>query len=138
MTSAKPPKAATACLASAHYGKTIINLQSLWQHYNVADGKLANDDESYVKSAVNCGLEKLNTYREKLVMEPTPSLYTIATALHPRLRLNWFESHLRGSLQLVDHIFIQRSVGAKPCASSFFMWCTSAYSSVFLRFDNSG
>ncbi|KAF2621112.1 hypothetical protein BU25DRAFT_324358, partial [Macroventuria anomochaeta] len=52
-------------------------------------------DESYFKSAVKYGLEKLNTYWEKLVIEPTPSFYTISTALHPRLRLNWFKSHWR-------------------------------------------
>jgi hypothetical protein len=75
--------------------QTIINLQALWQHYNAAASKFDNDDESYFKSAVNYGLEKLNTYWEKLVMEPTPSFYTIATALHPRLRLNWFKSHWR-------------------------------------------
>ena len=28
-----------------------------------------------------------------LIMEPTPSFYTIATALHPRLRLSWLKSY---------------------------------------------
>jgi hypothetical protein len=36
-----------------------------------------------------------NTYWEKLIIEPKYSYYTIATALHPRLRLNWFKSAWR-------------------------------------------
>ena len=75
--------------------QTIINLQALWQHYNIAASRFDDDDGCYFKSAVGYGLEKLNTYGEKLIINPTPSYYTIATALHPRLRLNWFKSHWR-------------------------------------------
>lgn len=37
-------------------------------------------------------MEKLNTYFSRLVLEPDPSFYVIATALHPRLRLPWFKT----------------------------------------------
>lgn len=75
--------------------QTLINLQALWQHYNTAAERYDDEDDSYFASAVRFGLEKLNTYWTKLVIDPSPSYYTIATALHPRLRLNWFKCHWR-------------------------------------------
>ena len=75
--------------------QTIINLQALWQHYETAASRFDDNDDSYFASAVKFGLEKLNTYWEKLIIEPKYSYYTIATALHPRLRLNWFKSAWR-------------------------------------------
>lgn len=72
--------------------QTIVNLQALWKHYNDAVERLDQNDDSYFASAVRFGLEKLNSYWQKLVIDPNTSYYTVATALHPRLRLNWFKS----------------------------------------------
>jgi hypothetical protein len=75
--------------------QTIVNLQALWQHYEAAASRFDVNNNSYFASAVKFGLEKLNTYWEKLIIEPKYSYYTVATALHPRLRLNWFKSAWR-------------------------------------------
>lgn len=71
--------------------QTLTNLQALWSHYRQASARAQMSQ--YFQSAVSFGYEKLNTYFERLFMEPTPSFYTIATALHPKLRLAWFKTH---------------------------------------------
>jgi hypothetical protein len=43
-------------------------------------------------SAVSFGWEKLNSYFHTLIMKPDVSYYSVATLLHPRLRLNWFQN----------------------------------------------
>jgi hypothetical protein len=43
-------------------------------------------------SAVSFRWEKLNSYFHTLIMEPDVSYYSVATLLHPRLRLNWFQN----------------------------------------------
>jgi hypothetical protein len=75
--------------------QTIVNLQALWQHYNYQSLAIDDDDDSYFATAVKFGLQKLNTYWEKLILDPKYSYYTVATALHPMLRLNWFKSTWR-------------------------------------------
>jgi hypothetical protein len=42
--------------------------------------------------AIKFGFEKLNTYFDHLIVHPDVSFYAVATLLHPRLRLNWFQS----------------------------------------------
>ena len=68
--------------------QTLVNLQVLWRHYR---SSYDYGSSPYFQSAVSFGLEKLNTYFERLVLDPTPSFYAIATALHPGLRLVWFK-----------------------------------------------
>ena len=68
--------------------QTLVNLQALWRHYR---SSCDYGSSPYFQSAVSFGLEKLNTYFERLVLDPTPSFYAIATALHPALRLVWFK-----------------------------------------------
>jgi hypothetical protein len=78
--------------------QTLVDLQTLWVHYNEY-AELIRERPSayspYFKTAVNMGWEKLDGYWKKVVFEPTPSYYCIATALHPRLRLTWFKDHWR-------------------------------------------
>lgn len=50
-------------------------------------------DDSFLKNGVKFGLAKLITYFQRLVLDPDPSYYCIATVLHPRLRLAWFKDH---------------------------------------------
>ena len=42
--------------------QTIINLQTLWQHYDTAGDTFDNNDTSYLNSAINYGLAKLDIY----------------------------------------------------------------------------
>jgi hypothetical protein len=51
-----------------------------------------SDHSEYMDAAIALGLEKLNTYFTLLVYTPDVSYYTIATALNPALRLNWFQT----------------------------------------------
>jgi hypothetical protein len=78
--------------------QTIVDLQTLWDHYrDTVEGiRLHPANYSpYFKSAVGYGIEKLDTYWRKIVIDPVPSYYCVATALHPRLRLCWFKDHWR-------------------------------------------
>ena len=50
--------------------------------------KLADEEEiHYLKNGVEFGIQKLTTYFIKIVIEPPISYYTVATILHPALRL---------------------------------------------------
>jgi hypothetical protein len=69
--------------------QTLPNLQALWLHFEETK---AQPHSEYMVSAIALGAEKLNTYFTKLVHEPDFSSYTIATALNPALRLNWFQT----------------------------------------------
>jgi len=69
--------------------QTLLNLQVLWVHFEEA--KLSDHSE-YMDAAIALGFEKLNTYFTLLVHTPDVSYYTIATALNPALRLNWFQT----------------------------------------------
>ncbi|KAK7177592.1 hAT family dimerization domain protein [Paraphaeosphaeria sporulosa] len=51
------------------------------------------EQSEYIVSGVKLALEKLGTYFQKLVLEDAPSLYCVATAMHPCLRLSWFKFH---------------------------------------------
>jgi len=71
--------------------QTLPNLQALWYHYTEA-AKSTHKSE-YFKNAIKFGFEKLNTYFDTLVLNPDVTYYAVATALHPKLRLNWFQNH---------------------------------------------
>lgn len=78
---------------------------SLWQtitNFNFLDTvlrekklSLRREPESFLKSAVNQGYEKLQSFWVKLILSPFPSTYAIATILAPRLRLSWFKQQWR-------------------------------------------
>jgi hypothetical protein len=76
--------------------QTLPNLQALWAHYT--DAKECTQSW-YIASAVSFGWEKLNFYFHALIMVPDVSYYAIATLLHPRLHLNWFQSQWKNYLE---------------------------------------
>jgi hypothetical protein len=63
----------------------------LWALYSTATDR--PHCSKCFKSAVSFGLRKLNTYSNWLLIQPDVSLYAVATSLHPKLRLIWFETH---------------------------------------------
>ena len=78
--------------------QTIVNLQEIYAFLSGSDeasvhqidGFLQSD---YMVSGVKLALQKLITYFEKLVLTSDgPSLYCVATAMHPLLRLSWFKT----------------------------------------------
>ncbi|CAI6331579.1 unnamed protein product [Periconia digitata] len=74
--------------------QTIVNLQEIYEvlteDVNLIEGV---KHSTYLTQGINLAREKLITYFEKLVIYPSLSLYCVATALHPRLRLLWFKTH---------------------------------------------
>lgn len=56
--------------------------------------KTQSTDE-FLKAGINQGFEKLNTYWKKVIFDVTPSPYSIATVLAPRLRIAWFKQQWR-------------------------------------------
>lgn len=71
--------------------QTLTNIQALWAAYTEAIDRPQSSE--YFQTAVRLGLEKINTYYQRLLMEPDVSIYAVATALHPHLRLLWFKTH---------------------------------------------
>jgi hypothetical protein len=71
--------------------QTLPNMQALWIHYTEATEP--THKSQYFKSAVSFGLEKLNSYFNTVLLTPDISYYAVATALHPKLRMNWFKTH---------------------------------------------
>jgi hypothetical protein len=69
--------------------QSLPNLQALWAHYTNAK---EFTQSRYMASAVSFGWENLNSYFHALIMVPDVSYYAVATLLHPRLRLDWFQS----------------------------------------------
>jgi hypothetical protein len=69
--------------------QTLPNLQALWVHFEEA---CEQENSEFMANAIALGFEKLNTYFSTLIHEPDVSYYTIATALNPALRLNWFQT----------------------------------------------
>jgi hypothetical protein len=69
--------------------QTLPNLQALWVHFEKA---CKQENSEFMANAIALGFEKLNTYFSTLIYEPDVSYYTIATALNPALRLNWFQT----------------------------------------------
>jgi hypothetical protein len=69
--------------------QSLPNLQALWAHYTNAK---ECTQSRYMASAVSFGWENLNSYFHALIMVPDVSYYAVATLLHPRLRLDWFQS----------------------------------------------
>jgi hypothetical protein len=67
--------------------QTLPNLQALWVHFEEA---YKQENSEFMANAIALGFEKLNTYFSTLIYKPDVSYYTIATALNPALRLNWF------------------------------------------------
>lgn len=59
---------------------------------NLHDAKRASTKQVLV-AAIKSGKEKLDTYFNKLLMEPDVSYYAVALFLHPKLRLMWFKTH---------------------------------------------
>ncbi|KAK7178414.1 transposase-like protein [Paraphaeosphaeria sporulosa] len=83
--------------------QTIVNLQEIYTFLSGADELSIHQidgfaQSEYIKSGVKLALEKLDTYFQKLVVpadDGAPSLYCVATAMHPCLRLSWFKSQWR-------------------------------------------
>jgi hypothetical protein len=50
------------------------------------------------QSVVAFGFEKLNTYYNTVILKPDVSYYTVATALHPKLCMNWFKTQWKNFL----------------------------------------
>ncbi|KAE8846490.1 hypothetical protein HRS9139_01057 [Pyrenophora teres f. teres] len=76
--------------------QTLTNLQTLWTHYNSEKVRCERPDNSssaYFVAAIVYGEQKLNNYFDKLVVGLDVSYYCVATALHPALRLAWFQTH---------------------------------------------
>ena len=76
--------------------QTLPSLQALWRLYNDTRRRFNSRDSSnseYFVAAIKHGFEKLNSYFAKLIIEPEISYYVVATALHPALRLAWFQTH---------------------------------------------
>jgi len=76
--------------------QTLPSLQALWRLYDDTRRSFNSDDNNnseYFVAAIKHGFEKLNSYFEKLIIEPETSYYVVATALHPALRLAWFQTH---------------------------------------------
>jgi hypothetical protein len=65
-------------------------LQALWAHYNKANSRTIKS--KFFKSAVLFSKLKLNTYFDKILINPNVSFYAVATALHPKLRAIWFKT----------------------------------------------
>jgi hypothetical protein len=74
--------------------KTLPHLQLLDRHINNLIDELAFEPDSFLKKGVVLGHEKLNTYWKKLIFDGS-SPYIVATALHPKLRGNWFADKWR-------------------------------------------
>lgn len=81
-------------------------LGSLWQkitNLQHLDGLLRETvdatenepEQSFLRTVSRFGMEKLTTYWGKIVMAPDVPYYTVATILHPLLRLAWFKDHWR-------------------------------------------
>jgi hypothetical protein len=76
--------------------QSLTYIQALWAAYTEAIDRPHNSQ--YFETAVCLGLEKINTYYERLLIEPEVSIYAVATALLPQLRLLWFKTHWSTSL----------------------------------------
>jgi hypothetical protein len=74
--------------------KTLPHLQLLDRHINDLGDELAREPDGFLKQGVALGHEKLNTYWKKLIFDGS-SPYIVATALHPKLRGNWFADKWR-------------------------------------------
>ena len=69
-------------------------MQVIHVHFERSKATYAShSDTSYIKNAIKYGKEKLDKYFGKLVLDVHPSLYCVATALHPKLRMLWFKKH---------------------------------------------
>jgi hypothetical protein len=94
----------TKCLegdnSSSGFGslwQTLPNLQALWAHYTEAKER---PQSVYMASPIKFRFEKLSTYFVHLIVCPDISFYAVATLLHPRLRLNWFQTQWKNYPQL--------------------------------------
>jgi hypothetical protein len=65
-------------------------LQSLWAIYTTPSER---PQSKFLAAAINFGKEKLDTYFNKLLMEPDVSYYAVALFLHPKVRLMRFKTH---------------------------------------------
>jgi hypothetical protein len=65
--------------------QTLPNLQALWAHYDDANKCLHKS--KFFATAVAFGKAKLDHYLDTLILKPDVSLYAVATALNPKLRV---------------------------------------------------
>ena len=70
--------------------QTLPNLQALWTHYNDANNR--TNKSKFFATAVAFGKAKLDHYFDTLLLKPDVSLYAVATALNPKLRVAWFKT----------------------------------------------
>jgi hypothetical protein len=70
--------------------QTLINLQSLWAIYT---RPREGPRSKFITAGIKSGKEKLDTYFDKLLLQPDVSYYAVALALYPKLRLTWFKTH---------------------------------------------
>jgi hypothetical protein len=70
--------------------QTLPNLQALWAHYDDANNR--TNKSKYFATAVAFGKAKLDHYFDTLLIKPDVSLYAVATALNPKLRVAWFKT----------------------------------------------
>ncbi|RYN88075.1 hypothetical protein AA0119_g12201 [Alternaria tenuissima] len=75
--------------------QTLTSLQALWTLYSSTKAGFDNNSNNsdYFVAAVKHGLKKLTSYFKKLIIQPQISYYVVTTALHPALRLAWFQTH---------------------------------------------
>ena len=75
---------------------TVVNLQYLYTELIKMRDELQDEaDHHYLKNGVLYGIEKLQTYWQKIIIQPEVSYYAVATILNPRLRLLWFKDYWR-------------------------------------------
>jgi hypothetical protein len=77
--------------SSSRFGslwQTLTNLQALWTLYSSMSER--PHSSKYFEKAVKFGLKKLNTYFDRILIQPNISYYAVATALHPKICLTWF------------------------------------------------
>jgi hypothetical protein len=70
--------------------QTLPNLQALWAHYD--DANKCPHKSKFFATAVAFGKAKLDHYLDTLILKPDVSLYAVATALNPKLRVAWFKT----------------------------------------------
>jgi hypothetical protein len=68
-------------------------LQALYDHLHKAKAKYEKKPDSYFKSGIKLGIEKLNTYFKEAVYDSP--YYCAAAMLHPGLNQSWFKDRWR-------------------------------------------
>lgn len=71
--------------------EVIPTFQHLYNGLLKAQADAKDEEDSQYKIGLNLGVEKMNTYWEKLIYQSR--VYIVATMLHPSLNLAWFKCH---------------------------------------------